>query len=547
MEEKAKDIWSRVKETAGGLSKTVKIVIVAAVVAALAGLAILVAWNSNTEYVPLFTGLTSEDMSSITKYLNENGVTEFKIEGTDTITVPKDQDSDLKAKLLAEGFPSSGTDYALYLDHISSLATESDRAMMYLFDLQDRLAGTIRRFDGVKDAVVNITQGEDRRYVLSQDNIIEASASVVVTMEEKAVLNQKLAESIRATVSHAVKGLVIDNVDIRDSEGNTYDEGDVQATVNSTAAQLKMELEEEQNKKLQKQVMDVLIPIFGEGNVAVSVNTTVDVSISTSESTEFSQPDWAGGNTNGKGIIGSYVWSAEIVPGDEGTGGVPGTTTNSDFPNYVENFQPTGDEEALKGSGQTDFENNKTTTTRSIPAGIITDVTVAVSINSEVPNTTNPQDLVGHVGRAAGILPAQQNDKISVISHQFYRPDTQTTTQPVLNPFADIPLWVYLALLAGLFLFMLLFTVFVLLGRRRNRKNLQMLEPVAVITPEDMIQEELPVVEAAEEPAGADIMDVHTEKSMELRKNVRELAEKNPEIAAQMIKALLKGDENANG
>lgn len=547
MEEKAKDIWSRVKETAGGLSKTVKTIIIAVAVVVVAAVAVLVAWNSNTEYETLFTGLTSEDMSAITKYLTDNGMTDFKIVGSDTITVPESQETTLKARLLAEGYPQSGTDYALYLDHISSLATESDRAMMYLFDLQNRLAGTIRRFEGVKDAVVNITQGEDRRYVLSQDNIIEASASVVVTMEDKAVLNQQLAEAIRATVSHAVKGLVIDNVEIRDTEGNTYDESDAQATVNSTAAQLKMELEEEQNKKLQKQVMDVLIPIFGEGNVAVSVNTTVDVSISTSESTEFSQPDWAGADTNGKGIIGSYVWSAEIVPGDDGVGGVPGTTTNSDFPNYVENFQPTGDEEALKGSGQTDYENNKTVTTRSVPAGIITDVTVAVSINSEVPNTTNPQDLVGHVGRAAGILPEQQNDKISVITHQFYRPDTQTDTQPVLNPFADIPLWVYLALLAGLFLFMLLFTVFVLLGRRRNRRQLQMLEPVAVVTPEDLLQEEEPMEEPIEEPAGADIMDVHTEKSMELRKNVRELAEKNPEIAAQMIKALLKGDENANG
>ena len=41
-------------------------------------------------------------------------------------------------------------------------------------------------------------------------------------------------------------------------------------------------------------------------------------------------------------------------------------------------------------------------------------------------------------------------------------------------------------------------------------------------------------------------MDVHTEKSMELRRSVRELAESNPEIAAQAIKALLRGDEDSN-
>ena len=38
-------------------------------------------------------------------------------------------------------------------------------------------------------------------------------------------------------------------------------------------------------------------------------------------------------------------------------------------------------------------------------------------------------------------------------------------------------------------------------------------------------------------------MEVNTEKSMELRKSVRQFAQNNPEIAAQMVKAWLKGDE----
>ena len=50
---------------------------------------------------------------------------------------------------------------------------------------------------------------------------------------------------------------------------------------------------------------------------------------------------------------------------------------------------------------------------------------------------------------------------------------------------------------------------------------------------------------AAEAPTGgADIMEVNTEKSMELRKAVRQFAQNNPEIAAQMVKAWLKGDDN---
>ena len=42
-------------------------------------------------------------------------------------------------------------------------------------------------------------------------------------------------------------------------------------------------------------------------------------------------------------------------------------------------------------------------------------------------------------------------------------------------------------------------------------------------------------------------MEVNTEKSMELRKTVRQFAQNNPEIAAQMVKAWLKGEENSAG
>ena len=44
---------------------------------------------------------------------------------------------------------------------------------------------------------------------------------------------------------------------------------------------------------------------------------------------------------------------------------------------------------------------------------------------------------------------------------------------------------------------------------------------------------------------GADVMDLEMERSMELRKDIRQFAQDNPEIAAQMIKGWLRGgDEN---
>ena len=541
MEEKAKDVWQKVKESVGGLSKTVKGIIIAGIVIALVVIAIVLATGSKTQYNELFTNLTGEDMTKVCAYLTETGAT-FEVKGDDTIMVPADQEAKLKAGVIGGGYLDSGANYNLYLDNISSLSTESDRAQLNLYQLQDRLEATIRNLADVHDATVNIALGEDRRFVLSQENTIEASASVVVTMNDDAPINAKLAEAIKNIINHAVAGLVIDNVDIRDSQGNTYD-GTDGGDVSDIAAK-RMEIEDSVNKRLTKQVLGVLEPVYGTGNVAVAVNTTVGMSSEYSESTKYDQPDWAKENADGEGIIGKKEWSGYIGYGDDNAGGVVGTQPNSDFNNYMENPQLNGNEQELQGSGSKTFENDKTVTQSQRMAGYIEDVTVSVTINSNVPNQTSVDALTEHVANAVGLTP-NQTDKISVLTAPFYtqeEPNEPVNNDDIIaNIFGDVPLWVYLALLAGLFLFMTLFAVFMLLGRRRSRRQIQQLEPVV-----DMGPALLEPIEEEPEPAGADIMDVHTEKSMELRRSVRELAENNPEIAAQAIKALLRGDEESN-
>ena len=540
MEEKAKDVWQKVKGTVGGLSRTVKGIIIAGVVVTLVVVAIVLATGSKTESKELFTNLTGEDMTRVCAYLTEIGA-DFEVRGEDTIMVPADQEAKLKAGVIGGGYLDSGANYNLYLDNISSLSTESDRAQLTLYQIQERLEATIRNLEGVHDATVNIALGEDRRFVLSQDSTLEASASVIVTMTDDAPINAKLAEAIKNAVSHAVKGLDIDQVDIRDSQGNTYD-GTDGGDVSDVAAK-RMELEDSMNKRLTRQVLGLLEPMYGTGNVAVAVNTTVGMSSSYSESTEYSVPDWAEDNDY-EGILKRKIWEGSLVPGDDAAGGPVGTQPNADIPGYFEDYQPTGDEDSLSGSGEKEFENNKTVTQSQRMAGYIEDVTVSVTINSDVPNQASIDALVGHVANAVG-LTQDQTDKISVLAAPFWSPEEDNQpadTQPMLNPLGDVPLWVYLALLAGLFLFMTLFAVFILLGRRRSRRQIQQLEPAGEMGPPVILEP----IEEEPEPAGADIMDVHTEKSMELRRSVRELAESNPEIAAQAIKALLRGDEESN-
>lgn len=551
MGEKAKGLWGKAKGALGKVGKTVWVIIAAAVVVVGAAIGFAVWQNGQSNpYEVLFTGLTSDDMQSVTAYLANAGVEDYQIQGTDTVKVRKEQEPSLKAALLMEGYPKSGFGYETYLNNVGSLATESDRRTMYLYDLQDRLGAVIRCLEGVRDAQVTIAAGEDRRYVLGQDDVVEASAGVIVTMQDGEELSSKQANAIRSLVGSSVQGLSFEQIKISDTQGNTYDAEDPE-NGGSTAAEVQYALEEQVNNKVRKNVLAVLTPMYGEGNVSVGVNTTVEMSNAYEDSTTYTLPDWASdGSTNGEGIVGKKIWSGEIVRGDDAAGGTVGTTTNADINTYVQEYTPDGNEDALSVNGEKDYLVDTTHTQTERMAGTVTDVMVSVSINSDVPNTASPDALVGHVARAAGITADVQAEKISILTHPFYKPEGSGDNEPAnVGPtpiLGIVPDWVLYALIAGLLLFMMLF--FLLLSMRRKKEAKAQLEeaPVMAIMPDVLADMMAPQAAPEEGPEGADIMEVHMERSMELRRSVREFAEQNPEIAAQMVKNWLKGDEDGH-
>ena len=136
----------------------------------------------------------------------------------------------------------------MYLDHVGSLTTEGEREQLELYELQDRIAAVVRCFDGVQEAVVDITPGEDNTFILDSENKYDASAAVFVTMRDGAELTQKQVQGIRNFVSHSVQGLEIDNVTITDSYGNTYSAGDTFTDIQDLST-LKLQLEEQINNK----------------------------------------------------------------------------------------------------------------------------------------------------------------------------------------------------------------------------------------------------------------------------------------------------------
>ncbi|MGI6255408.1 MAG: flagellar basal-body MS-ring/collar protein FliF [Acutalibacter sp.] len=536
MGEKAKAVLEKGKTL---LKKVPKFVfILAGVVVVIVAVVAAVVMN-NKDYTVLFTGLGSEEASEIITYLNDNGITDYRVENTDTILVPEGQEAQLKAKLLMEGYPESGYSYSTYYDHVSALSTESERNTAYLLLLQDRMSAVVRNFDGVKDAVVNINQGEDNSYILDQNNMVDASASVFVTMDDP---NEKLtdnqADAIRRLVARSVQGLEVESVEISDSMGHTYG-GSSELDESTDLSALKLQLEEENNNKIRAEILQVLEPLFGRDNVAVGVNCTVDVNRSTEDSTTYSLPD---GSQDGQGLIGSEVYNNKIVRNaDDTTGGTVGTESNADISTYVqEELTPDGTEKEISSEGQNDYLNNSSTVHEERVAGTITDCMVSVSINTDTAGNVDVNQIRTHVARAAGITDEQAQTRISILPRSFYTEGGNQNQNGLVNGNQfqlPIPVEVALAISAGLFLLLVaLIVMMIVLHRRRKRKERE--AALAAAAAQQTIPMEIPLAEPQE---GADVMSLETEKSMELRKDVRQFAEDNPEIAAQMVRTLLKG------
>ena len=554
MQEKLKGFWGKTKEKLQGLknlSKKALAAIIAGAVALVVLIAVAVVALNNRPYATLVTGVSAEEASSILTYLTSQGVTDYKVENNDTILVPAGQEANLKARILMEGYLQTGFAYSSYFDRIGALSTESERNQAFLIALQEKLEAVIRCFDNVQDAYVQITPGEDRGYVLDSGNVVNATATVTLVMRGSATLTSGQATGIRNLVSHSVQGLTIDSVSIGDTRGGNYD-SIVDPTADSEASALKFRLEQEQENKIRAQVLETLVPFYGEDNVKVGVNVVVEVAHSTIDDHEVHLPPWAqDGSTDGRGIVGTILYDHEIVRGDDNApGGVVGTETNSDLPEYVvREANPNGNEERIHVSGQTDMDNSQTDTYTIRTAAYVSDCTVGISINSTTAGTVNVPEIQQLVARTAGIVgeideaTGQENldGKVSVVTGPFY--EEPAVPPAIEQTILGIPIWMLIAAAAGLLLFIILLIVILSLRRRKRRKQqeeeeAQEREMDALLAAAGLMPEG-----AGGEAEGADVMDIEIEKNMELRKEIRKFVEENPEIAAQVIRNWMRGGD----
>jgi len=545
--QKLKEMWQNLSAK----SKKLLGIIAGITVVVIAVAVFLLARGQKTEYQTLFSSLSQGEAQQIVSLLQEQNVPYLYDGKSGALKVPSESVDTLRAQLLSKGYPKSGFAYDMYIGNSGLMTTESDKKQYTLYDLQDRLGATIRLFDGVRDAKVTIAEGTDQTYAIEEDNPIQASASVVVTMEEGQSLSEKNAEAIKNLIARSVKGMNFTNVSVFDAgtmEEVAADAGDSASGSGTSMANLTTTVE----NNIANNIKRVLGKIYGGENLAVSVKGTLNMAKLIQENTQYTVPEKTEA-TDKRGLLSNEEVAGENAGNSgENAAGVAGADANADTPRYTtQNGTATTTDNYSNSSATREWLYNVLKEQKEIAPGVLEDASVAIVINTD-DNSIPESDLINLVADAAGIKRDEAADKITILRSLNKTAVQQTTEEkkPAEEPktlLNQFPLWALIGAAVSAFLLILILLILILRGRKKKKlKKLaqEEMENAAALSIEQPTDEITPVEEVDEDELTAEGKMAH---GMKLKKSIGEFTDQNPQVVAKLIQSWMREEEQNLG
>jgi len=545
--QKLKEMWQNLSAK----SKKLLGIIAGITVVVIAVAVFLLARGQKTEYQTLFSSLSQGEAQQIVSLLQEQNVPYLYDGKSGALKVPSESVDTLRAQLLSKGYPKSGFAYDMYIGNSGLMTTESDKKQYTLYDLQDRLGATIRLFDGVRDAKVTIAEGTDQTYAIEDENPVQASASVVVTMEEGQSLSEKNAEAIKNLIARSVKGMNFTNVSVFDAgtmEEVAADAGDSASGSGTSMANLTTTVE----NNIANNIKRVLGKIYGGENLAVSVKGTLNMAKLIQENTQYTVPEKTEA-TDKRGLLSNEEVAGENAGNSgENAAGVAGADANADTPRYTtQNGTAQTTDNYSNSSATREWLYNVLKEQKEIAPGVLEDASVAIVINTD-DNSIPESDLINLVADAAGIKRDEAADKITILRSLNKTAVQQTTEEkkPAEEPktlLNQFPLWALIGAAVSAFLLILILLILILRGRKKKKlKKLaqEEMENAAALSIEQPTDEITPVEEVDEDELTAEGKMAH---GMKLKKSIGEFTDQNPQVVAKLIQSWMREEEQNLG
>src|ERR1700750_3306935 len=252
----------------------------AAVTAALIGVfGFIILRVTAPQMSPVFTDLTPEDSAAIVKDLERQGIAyELKNDGA-IVMVPRDKMTRIRMKLAEGGLPKGGgVGYEIFDKSDTLGATSFVQNINHLRALEGELARTIKAIDRVQAARVHLVLPE--RPLFARETP-EPSASIVVRV--RGTLEPQQIRAIRHLVASSVNGLKPQRVSIVDESGQLLADGAASDVAQAAGDERGAAFE----KRMRKQVEDIVSSVVGQGRARVQLSADFDFNKITQTSDKF--------------------------------------------------------------------------------------------------------------------------------------------------------------------------------------------------------------------------------------------------------------------
>lgn len=548
------DIWSK-------LTSLQKVAIGAATVAVISAITALLLWANKPVYKPLYTEMTEADVKAVSDKLSQKSVP-FVVNGT-TIEVPQESVYTARIMLAEEGLPKTppAKGFSLF-DEQKFGKTEFAQQVDYQRALQGELANSIAAMDKVVEAKVHLTIPKERLFVSEEQ---QAKASVALKLLPNEQLSEEEVRSISHLVSAAVKGLTAENIQIVDTAGNLLSDFMTEANEPYRLTQNQINYERDQEKYIEDRLRKALVPMLGVDNPFV-VKVTVAMDFNARETISEKYGDTP---------VTRSQRTLEINSKQTGKGpqGIPGVESNLAEPDILVDGIVS---EYNKTDETQNFEIDKTVTRENKVGGEIKRLTVAVVVDDKVAveNVNGVQEVVrkprteeemtklrAAIAAATGYNEAR-GDVIEVTNMSF------DTTKDQIDLLAEerakrMEMIKMISSYASGVLILIAFWFFIL------RPILKRIDKAREIDEEMLGESALDAqmagldisvgdesgfpksVEELEREIEAELeestpIDVEAVKSKVMLKKIEEQANEDPEMIANLVKAMIKGGSNSN-
>lgn len=531
MNEKIKPVLDKAKAFWGGLTKKVRILLIVGLSVILVGaIALTVALNiQSNKWLVLFPGMSTEEASEV--YLElQNMEVETKINSRGEIEVKKEEWDDLVYKLAEKGYPQSAPSYGTFFDNLSMTMSEFEKKQTLRFELQDRIQTTLKRIDGVKGAIVTISIPETTNYVWKESKE-KATASVMLTLDNTKEFTAEQVSAVKNIVAYSAQKVLPEDVSVVNAatgrellslEEQPQDVFDDESRINYRNM-IKNQYEENARR--------ILAPIYGAEDVIAVANVEVDYDKISEEVKEYLTDE------NNEGVK-SEQYIHYDTDGVVDPGGIVGEEDNTDIPNYGNLEDDLNSTDTPEYERKTEWAIGYILRQTEKAQGGITGASISVVVTTETGKLTadEQENIIQLVRNATNIdvenisASARLADSIPIDDNipGIVDPDTLFSAP-----------WFKWVLLAALVLLLVIVALIIVGINKRAKKRIAALEAESQAQIESMQkakEEEAANFKMTLEQAAKE----HSESSNATANEVKEFAKKNPEIAAALIRSMMK-------